>query len=307
MLRRSLTLPALVVAVAAVGVTSAGHRLCRPPSAAAPRSAARPAGEDLDPEQWFASLAPSARGRALERLSRSAGAAFTQHVLLRWLAADFPAASQWAAAHASADAVVIALVADCAVRTPADPACLGAPAAAESAWPGDFLRAVARTAFARAPDRAMALVFQHAAPAERATLLMELTRAWTAGAPESARPWIRQLHDAHLRDALVCAAAGQLGPTDPVRAAEWIATDVESPATADGAMLALVDVWPAARCDAAARLVDHFSAGPLRTAAVATVARRWMQANPVAAYIWIKGLPESDGLISTIAALDSSR
>lgn len=123
---------------------------------------------------------------------------------------------------------------------------------------------------------------------------------WLERDPASALDYIETIADADQRDQLLCRVARITSRRDPSEALQFVLDNVKSERFRSEFIIDMFDDWVAREPAGAARCAENLPAGEDRTKAVFVVADRWTKANPTSAYIWMKSLPEFDGLRSTL-------
>lgn len=132
----------------------------------------------------------------------------------------------------------------------------------------------------------------------KSDVLQKIIDDWLSRDAAGAMAWLGDKPAGANRDQLTCLAALAGADRDPLKSVELVVSSVQSDDLMNQTLLPIIQVWADQRPAQAASLVDQLPEGAMRTTAIAIVARSWMRSNPMTAYIWIKGLPEVDGLIS---------
>ncbi|HEY9155695.1 MAG TPA: hypothetical protein VIM69_11230, partial [Opitutaceae bacterium] len=79
-----------------------------------------------------------------------------------------------------------------------------------------------------------------------------------------------------------------------------VLNNVQSERLQSECLIDLFDEWAGRDPATAAHFAESLAPPVARAQALFVVADRWTKANPTSAYIWMKSLPEFDGLRSTV-------
>jgi hypothetical protein len=163
-------------------------------------------------------------------------------------------------------------------------------------------------------------------PRLRELLVRQVAQLWAGSDPDRAMAWTNSLPDSPERVATLIDLSLTVAQTDPQRAVNFREPQVGN-IEPDGVLEGLVQQWAQRDFDAAlawanarprnaqrdkllqrlvyvraaagapeeaAKLADEsFAEGAQKVEAIATVARQWTQADPVAANAWLQGLDEA--------------
>jgi hypothetical protein len=123
---------------------------------------------------------------------------------------------------------------------------------------------------------------------------------WLEQDPASALNYIERVDDVEERERLFCRVGRITSKNDPSEALRLVLNNVKSDQLRSEFIIDVFDDWVATAPADAARCAENLPLGEDRTKAVFVVADQWTKTNPTSAYIWMKSLPEFDGLRSTL-------
>jgi hypothetical protein len=151
-----------------------------------------------------------------------------------------------------------------------------------------FYRRFASALTSRDPQRAVAWAKQQAEGPYNKNLMRRIAARWGWLEGEAAMEWALALPDGEERDESVLAAYRSWGRRDRERASAWMRSREPTPALEPALALFIIRV---ARDDPEEALewLVHIEDEERRLQTLASVGRRWMVSDPVAATAWLEG------------------
>jgi hypothetical protein len=217
----------------------------------------------------------------------------------RWLEVDVSRAADWIAARPDATEDHAWLVARKMLddTTALHNYCDRLP---DTGWKQDVLNGAGLAVLAQDPAEAIALAQRMEVGPARQNLLETVAYDWIGRAPRATLEWIASVEEPALRERLLAVGAKAIAAADPDLAVDWLGAAVKSDGLVNDTALVIAETWAAQNPAAAAGWVAQWSGRGPRASAIEIVSRRWLQADPGAAHVWIQTLPERDKVLVAV-------
>jgi len=151
-----------------------------------------------------------------------------------------------------------------------------------------------------APTSALGIKKAYIIPPVPVSTNSETFSVWIEKDPKKALDSIETIADAKERERWLRRVASLTSGRDPGEAVRLVLNSVNSEPLRSESLIDLFDDWATREPADAAHYAESIPMGKDRTEALYVVADRWIKTNPTTAYIWMKGLPEFDPLISSL-------
>lgn len=165
--------------------------------------------------------------------------------------------------------------------------------------PNDHLRAtllnlVCEAAIENHPVEALNLAIEQPDEDKRKINIQNAVAQWAKIDPVNAFDWVLKIENVDLRNSASLHAAEAVTLINPIAAAQFSITHMESGIYQDHILKLAIDQWSKKDPRSTALWIKEFEYSELSLASIEILTRNWMAKDPTEYELWLKELPHGD-------------